>query len=141
MSSKERYRVTFRATPLDFMAPGTRDSVVSKLWAKAFSDSTEISEETDSSDSAPELKLSFSANHCLAYMVYEGRSSISGLNLVEAQIDLPVSYWEQMSDQERCLNHLIDRLAEENLATSELFLNVIQYTKFKQEFFDQCQNG
>jgi len=141
MSSRERYRVTFRATPLDFMAPGTRDSVVSKLWAKAFSDSTETNEETDSSDLAPELKLSFSANHCLAYMVYEGRSIASGLNLVEAQIDLPLRYWEQMSDQERCLNHLIDRLAEEKQTTSELFLDVNQYTKLKQEFLDRCQNG
>ena len=141
MSSKERYRVTVRATPLDFMAPGTRDSVVSKLWAKAFSDSAETNEETDSSDSAPELKLSFSANHCLAYMVYEGRSSTSGLNLVEAQIELPLRYWEQMSDQERCLNHLIDHLAEEKQTTSELFLDVNQYTKLKQEFLDRCQNG
>ena len=140
MSSKERYRVTFRATPLDFMAPGTRDSVVSKLWAKAFSGSTEANEETDSSDSSPELKLSFSANHCLAYMVYEGRSTASGLNLVEAQIDLPLRYWEKMSDQERCLIHLIDRLAEEKQATSELFLDVNEYTKLKQEFFDRCRN-
>ena len=140
MSSRERYRVTFRATPLDFMAPGTRDAVVSKLWAKVWSDSTEANEETDSSDSAPELKLSFSANHCLAYMVYEGRPRVSGLNLVEAQIDFPLRYWEKMSDQERCLNHLIDRLAEEKHATSELFLDVNQYTKLKQEFFDRCQN-
>jgi len=138
MSSKERYRVTVRATPLDFMAPGTRDSVVSKLWAKAFADSTETNEEADSSDSSPGLKLSFSANHCLAYMVYEGRSSASGLNLVEVQIDLPLRYWEQMSDQERCLNHLIDHLAEEKQATFELFLNVNQYTKLKQDFLEQC---
>ena len=141
MSSKERYRVTFRATPLDFMVPGTRDSVVSKLWAKAFSDSVETDEGANSSDSAPELKLSFSANHCLAYMVYEGRSTASGLKLVEVQIDLPVSYWEQMSDQERCLNRLIDHLAQEKQPTSELFLDVDEYTKLKQEFFDQCQNG
>jgi len=141
MSSRERYRVTFRATPLDFMAPGTRDSVVSKLWAKVWSDSTEANEETDSSDSAPELKLSFSANHCLAYMVYEGRSTASGLRLVEAQIDLPLRYWEKMSDQERCLNQMIDRRAEEKHATSELFLDVNQYTKLKQEFLDRCQNG
>lgn len=141
MSSKERYRVTFRATPLDFMAPGTRDAVVSKLWAKAFADSTETNEQANSSDSSPELKLSFSANHCLAYMAYEGRSGTSGLNLVEVQIDLPVSYWEQMSDQERCLNQMIDRLAEEKHATSELLLDVDEYTKLKQEFFDQCQNG
>ena len=133
--------MTFRATPLDFMAPGTRDSVVSKLWAKVWSDSTEANEETDSSDSAPELKLSFSANHCLAYMVYEGRPRVSGLNLVEVQIDFPLRYWEKMSDQERCLNHLIDRLAEEKHATSELFLDVNQYMLLKSEFFDRCQNG
>ena len=140
MSSKERYRVTFRATPLDFMAPGTRDSVVSKLWAKAFADSTETNEETDASDSAPELKLSFSANHCLAYMVYEGRSTASGLNLVEVQIDLPVSYWEQMSDQERCLSRLIDHLAEEKQTKSELFLDVNEYGQLKSEFFKKCQD-
>ena len=140
MSSKERYRVTFRATPLDFIAPGTRDSVVSKLWSKALSGSTDANQQTDSSDSPPELKLDFSANHCLAYMVYEGRSTASGLNLVEAQIDMPVQYWEKMSDQERCLNRLIDRRAEETNTTSELVLNVNEYTKLKQEFFDRCQN-
>jgi len=138
MSSKERYRVTFRATPLDFMAPGTRDSVVSKLWAKVWSDSTETNEEANSSDSVPDLKLSFAANHCLAYMVYEGRPRVSGLNLVEVQIDFPLRYWEKMSDQERCLNHLIDRLAEEKQATSELFLDVDEYKELKQEFLGQC---
>jgi len=71
-------------------------------------------------------------------MVYEGRSTASGLNLAEAQIDLPIRYWEKMSDQERCLNRLIDRLAEEKQATSELFLDVDGYKELKQEFFDQC---
>ena len=71
-------------------------------------------------------------------MVYEGRPRVSGLNLVEVQIDLPVSYWEKMLDQERCLNHLIDRLAEEKHATFELFLDVDEYKDLKQEFLERC---
>ena len=96
MSSKERYRVTFRATSLDFMASGNRDSIVLKLWAKVWFDSTKTNEATDSSDSGRKLRLNFFANHFPAYLVYKGRSSTLELNLVEAQIDLPFCDWEKM---------------------------------------------
>jgi len=112
--------VTFRATPLDFMAPGNRNCVVSELWSKAFSGGTENNEETDSSDSTRKLRLTFSANHCLAYMVYEGGCSTPWRHLLEAQINLSLCYWEKMSDEQRRLNDIIYRMAQEKQATSKL---------------------
>ena len=129
--------MTFRATPLDFMAPRNHDSVVSEPWSEALSGGTESNEETDSSDSTRKLRLDFSANHSLAFMVDEGGCSTLRLYLVEVQIDLPLSYWEKMSDEQWCPNDIIDRMAQEKQATSKLFLYVDEYEESKQEFFDQ----
>ena len=71
-------------------------------------------------------------------MVYEASITGKGLHVIEAHIDIPLHYWEGMSEDERCLKKLIDKRIEEHKPSFQLTLSADEYTNLKQEFFDQC---
>ena len=94
----------------------------------------------DESNSTGHPNLDWSANSCLAYMVYEASLTGKDMHLVETHIDVPLHYWEGMSDDERCLKKLIDKRIEEQQPSFQLTLSANEYTELKHEFFEQCQN-
>tara|TARA_Y100000294_G_scaffold172427_1_gene187104 strand:+ start:1991 stop:2926 length:936 start_codon:yes stop_codon:yes gene_type:complete len=141
--SKKTFRVTLRATPFDFMVPGVRETLLSQKIRKALAagigDSDEkVQAADDESKSTGHPDLDWSANSCLAYMVYEASLTGKGLHVIEAHIDIPLHYWEGMSEDERCLKKLIDKRIEEHKPSFQLTLTANEYTNLKQEFFDQC---
>ena len=85
-----------------------------------------------------DIPISWSANSCLAYMVYEVDLTGKGSHLIETHIDIPLQYWEGMSDDERCLRELIGKRIEEQKPSFQLILSANEYTDLKQEFFDKC---
>jgi len=141
--SKKTFRVTLRATPFDFMVPGVRETLLSQKIRKAFEAAASGSKQNfpatdDKSNSTGHPDLDWSANSCLAYMVYEASLTGKGLHVIEAHIDIPLHYWEGMSEDERCLKKLIDKRIEEHKPSFQLTLTANEYTNLKQEFFDQC---
>ena len=143
--SIKSYRFTLRATPFDFMVPGVRETLISqqlrKLLKAAVSGSEEKTEGTDDeSNSTGHPDLDWSANSCLAYMVFEGSVIGKDTHLVETHINVPLHYWEGMSDDERCLKKLIDKRIEEQQSSFQLTLSANEYAELKSEFFEQCQN-
>jgi len=141
--SKKTFRVTLRATPFDFMVPGVRETLLSQKIRKAFEAAASGSKQNfpatdDKSNSTGHPDLDWSANSCLAYMVYEASLTGKGLHVIEAHIDIPLHYWEGMSDDERCLKKLIDKRIQEHKPSFQLTLSANEYTNLKQEFFDQC---
>ena len=141
--SKKTFRVTLRATPFDFMVPGVRETLLSQKIRKAFEAAASGSKQNfpatdDKSNSTGHPDLDWSANSCLAYMVYEASITGKGLHVIEAHIDIPLHYWEGMSEDERCLKKLIDKRIEERKPSFQLTLTANEYTNLKQEFFDQC---
>ena len=143
--SIKSYRFTLRATPFDFMVPGVRETLISQQLRKLLKAAVSGSEEKtqiadDESNSTGHPNLDWSANSCLAYMVYEGSVIGKDLYLVETHIDVPLHYWEGMSDDERCLKKLIDKRIEEQQPSFQITLSANEYTELKSEFFEQCQN-
>ena len=141
--SKKTFRVTLRATPFDFMVPGVRETLLSQKIRKAFEAAASGSKQNfpatdDKSNSTGHPDLDWSANSCLAYMVYEASLTGKGLHVIEAHIDIPLHYWEGMSEDERCLKKLIDKRIEEHKPSFQLTLSANEYADLKQEFFDQC---
>ena len=143
--SIKSYRFTLRATPFDFMVPGVRETLISQQLRKLLEAAVSGSEEKtqiadDGSNSTGHPNLDWSANSCLAYMVYEGSVTGKDTHLVETHINVPLHYWEGMSDDERCLKKLIDKRIEEKQPSFQLTLSANEYTELKHEFFEQCQN-
>ena len=143
--SIKSYRFTLRATPFDFMVPGVRETLISQQFRKLLEATVSSSEEKtqvagDGSNSTGHPNLNWSANSCLAYMVYEGSLTRKDMHLVETHIDVPLHYWEGMSDDERCLKKLIEERIEERQASFQLTLSATEYAELKSEFFEQCQN-
>ena len=143
--SIKSYRFTLRATPFDFMVPGVRETLISqqlrKLLKAAVSDSEEKTQVADDgSNSTGHPNLNWSANSCLAYMVYEGSVTGKDTHLVETHINVPLHYWEGMSDDERCLKKLIGKRIEEQKPSFQITLSANVYAELKSEFFEQCQN-
>ena len=143
--SIKSYRFTLRATPFDFMVPGVRETLISQQLRKLLKAAVSGSEEKtqiadDESNSTSHPNLDWSANSCLAYMVYEASLTGKDMHLVETHIDVPLHYWEGMSDDERCLKKLIDKRIEEQQPSFQLTLSANEYTELKHEFFEQCQN-
>ena len=141
--SKKTFRVTLRATPFDFMVPGVRETLLSQKIRMAFEAAASGSKQNfpatdDKSNSTGHPDLDWSANSCLAYMVYEASLTGKGLHVIEAHIDIPLHYWEGMSEDERCLKELIDKRIEEHKPSFQLTLSANEYADLKQEFFDQC---
>jgi hypothetical protein len=143
--SIKSYRFTLRATPFDFMVPGVRETLISQQFRKLLEATVSSSEEKtqvagDGSNSTGHPNLNWSANSCLAYMVYEGSLTRKDMHLVETHIDVPLHYWEGMSDDERCLKKLIEERIEEKHPSFQLTLSANEYAELKSEFFEQCQN-
>jgi hypothetical protein len=143
--SIKSYRFTLRATPFDFMVPGVRETLISqqlrKLLEAAVSGSEEKTQATDDGfNSTGHPNLDWSANSCLAYMVYEASLTGKDTHLVETHINVPLHYWEGMSDDERCLKKLIDKRIEEQQPSFQITLSANEYAELKSEFFEQCQN-
>ena len=143
--SIKSYRFTLRATPFDFMVPGVRETLISQQLRKLLKTAVRGSEEKtevadDESNSTSHPNLDWSANSCLAYMVYEGSVTGKDTHLVETHINVPLHYWEGMSDDERCLKKLIDKRIEERQPSFQLTLSATEYVELKSEFFEQCQN-
>ena len=141
--SKKTFRVTLRATPFDFMVPGVRETLLSQKIRKAFEAAASGSKQNfpatdDKSNSTGHPDLDWSANSCLAYMVYEASLTGKGLHVIEAHIDIPLHYWEGMSDDERCLKKLIDKRIEEHKPSFQLTLSADEYSDLKHQFFSQC---
>ena len=141
--SKKTFRVTLRATPFDFMVPGVGETLLSQKIRKAFEAAASGSKQNfpatdDKTNSTGHPDLDWSANSCLAYMVYEASLTGKGLHVIEAHIDIPLHYWEGMSEDERCLKKLIDKRIEEHKPSFQLTLSANEYADLKQEFFDQC---
>ena len=143
--SIKSYRFTLRATPFDFMVSGVRETLISQQIRKALEAAVSGSEEKtqiadDGSNSTGYPNLDWSANSCLAYMVYEAGLTDKDTHLVETHINVPLHYWEGMSDDERCLKKLIDKRIEERQPSFQITLSANEYTELKHEFFEQCQN-
>ena len=143
--SIKSFRFTLRATPFDFMVPGVRETLLSQQIRKALEAAASGSKQNfpatdDKSNSTGHPDLDWSANSCLAYMVYEASLTGKELHLIEAHIDIPLHYWEGMSEDERCLKKLIDKRIEEQQPSFQLTLSASEYTELKHEFFDRCQN-
>ena len=141
--SKKTFRVTLRATPFDFMVPGVRETLLSQKIRKAFEAAASGSKQNfpatdDKSNSTGHPDLDWSANSCLAYMVYEASLTGKGLHVIEAHIDIPLHYWEGMSEDERCLKELIDKRIEEHKPSFQLTLSADEYSDLKRQFFSQC---
>ena len=141
--SKKTFRVTLRATPFDFMVPGVRETLLSQKIRKAFEAAASGSKQNfpatdDKTNSTGHPDLDWSANSCLAYMVYEASLTGKGLHVIEAHIDIPLHYWEGMSDDERCLKKLIDKRIEEHKPSFQLTLSADEYSDLKRQFFSQC---
>ena len=141
--SKKTFRVTLRATPFDFMVPGVRETLLSQKIRKAFEAAASGSKQNfpatdDKSNSTGHPDLDWSANSCLAYMVYEASLTGKGLHVIEAHIDIPLHYWEGMSDDERCLKKLIDKRIQEHKPSFQLTLSADEYSDLKRQFFSQC---
>ena len=71
-------------------------------------------------------------------MVYEASITGKGLHVIEAHIDIPLHYWEGMSEDERCLKKLIDKRIEEHKPSFQLTLTANEYSDLKRQFFSQC---
>jgi hypothetical protein len=143
--SVKSYRFTLRATPFDFMVPGVRETLISQQLRKLLKAAVSGSEEEpqgvdDGSNSTGHPNLDWSANSCLAYMVYEGSVTGKDTHLVETHINVPLHYWEGMSDDERCLKKLIEERIQEQQPSFQLTLRANEYTELKRVFFEQCQN-
>jgi hypothetical protein len=141
--SIKSYRFTLRATPFDFMVPGVRETLISQQLRKLLKAAVRSSEEKtevadDESNSTGYPNLDWSANSCLAYMVYEGSVTGKDTHLVEAHINVPLHYWEGMSDDERCLKNLIDKRIDEQQPSFQLTLRASEYADLKRQFFSQC---
>ena len=143
--SIKSYRFTLRATPFDFMVPGVRETLISQQLRKLLEAAVSGSEgktqgADDESNSTGHPNLDWSANSCLAYMVYEGSVTGKDTHLVETHINVPLHYWEGMSDDERCLKKLIGKRIEEQKPSFQITLSANVYAELKSEFFEQCQN-
>ena len=141
--SLKSFRFTVRVTPFDFIVPGAREALLSEKIRKALETAVNGTEEkpqvtSDESSFTGHPDLSWSANSCLAYMVYEVDLTGKGSRLIETHIGIPLQYWEGMSDDERCLRNLIDKRIEEQKPSFQLILSASEYTDLKQEFFNQC---
>jgi hypothetical protein len=141
--SIKSYRFTLRATPFDFMVPGVRETLISQQLRKLLKAAVRSSEEKtevadDESNSTGYPNLDWSANSCLAYMVYEGSLTRKDMHLVETHINVPLHYWEGMSDDERCLKNLIDKRIDEQQPSFQLTLSASEYADLKRQFFSQC---
>ena len=71
-------------------------------------------------------------------MVYEGSVTGKDTHLVETHINVPLHYWEGMSDDERCLKKLIEERIDEQQPSFQLTLSANEYLELKREFFELC---